>query len=94
MRLTDFLQLTNDISAQANFFLTINSKTIPLSKLKISSSACLLFPGQKPMTKAKIVHLVKNMYKRDIPLYILNGQERIPVYGIQIETEQNSVRIT
>lgn len=94
MRLTDLLQLTNDVSDQTVFFLTVNTKIVPLSKLKISSTACLLFPGQKPMTKAKIVHLVKSMHKRDIPLYVKNGEEKIPVYGIQITPENNSVRIT
>lgn len=94
MRLTDLLQLSNDLSNQTNFFLTIDTKITPLSKLKISSTACLLFPGHIPMTKAKIVHLVKNVHKRDIPLYIKNGEEKIPVYGMQITPEKNSVRIT
>lgn len=94
MRLIDLLQLTNDLNDQINIFLTIHQQIKPLAKLKISSSACLLYPGQKPMTKAKMTKLVKNLHGRNIPLYIIDQQEKINVYGIQIVPENNLIKLT
>ena len=61
MRLTDLLQLTNDLNNQTTFYLTIKGKILPLAKLKITADGCLLYPGQHPMSKLKIIHLVKQM---------------------------------
>lgn len=94
MRLTDLLQLTSDLSNQTTLFLTVHDQIQPLAKLKISSSECLIYPGQKPMTKAKMTYLVKNLHGRSIPLFIQNNDEKIPVYGIQILPENNSIRLT
>ena len=94
MRLTDLLQLTNDLSNQTNLYLTINQKNIPLAKVKISSSECLLFPGKKSLTKGKLINLVKNIHGRSIPIFIYNQKKRIAVYGIQILPDQNGVRLT
>ncbi|AIS08891.1 hypothetical protein LACWKB8_0617 [Lactobacillus sp. wkB8] len=58
MRLTDFLQLTNDLNNQTNLYLTIDQKAIPLAKVKITSTACLFIPGKKPLTKDKFIKLV------------------------------------
>ncbi|MDF7683666.1 hypothetical protein PT287_09170 [Lactobacillus sp. ESL0679] len=94
MRLTDLLQLTNDLSEQTTFYLTIEQKVLPLARLKITASECLLYPGQMPMTKVKIFHLVKHMHGRSIPLWVQNGNKRLPLYGVQILPETNSVRLT
>lgn len=94
MRLTDLLQLTNDLNAQTNFYLTIKEQVLPLGQLKITSSNCLLYPGKVPMTKAKITHLVKHLHGRAIPLWVQGDSERLPIYGIQILPETNSVRLT
>ncbi|WEV40394.1 hypothetical protein OZX56_06310 [Lactobacillus sp. ESL0684] len=94
MRLTDLLQLTNDLNQQTAFFLTLDKQPVPLAKLKITNQACLLYPGKKPLTKAKITSLVKHLHGRNIPLWIQNKTEKVPVYGIQIIDGQNSVRLT
>lgn len=94
MRLTDLLQMTNDLSNETSIFLTIQKKTYPLTKLQISSTECLLFAGTNPMTKAKLIHLVKNLHGRNIPVYIVSENTKIPVYGVQIIPEQNSLRLT
>ena len=94
MKLTNLLQLTNDIDGQTKLFLTINQRVYPLAKLKISSKECLLYPGKQAMTKGKMIHLVKNIHGFDIPTYMVNQQELLPVFGIQILPEQNSIRLT
>ena len=94
MRLTDLLQLTNDLSNQTSLYLSIGQKNIPLAKVKISSNECLLFPGKKPITKGKLVNLVKNIHGRSIPIFIYNQKKRIAVYGIQILPDQNKIRLT
>ena len=94
MRLTDFLQLTNDLNNQTSFYLTIAHKNVPLAKVKITSTACLFFPGKKPLTKRKFSSLVKNIHGRSIPIYISYQKEKIAVYGIQILPDQNTVRLT
>lgn len=94
MRLIDLLQLTNDLNEQTNLFMTINKNMLPLTKLKIISNECILFTGKVPMTKAKLRSVVKNLHGRNIPLYVQNKQEKIPVYGIQILPERNAIRLT
>lgn len=94
MRLTDLLQLTNDLSNQTSLYLSIGQKNIPLAKVKISSNECLLFPGKKPLTKGKLVNLLKNIHGRSIPIFIYNQKKRIAVYGIQILPDQNKIRLT
>ncbi|AWN33161.1 MULTISPECIES: hypothetical protein [Lactobacillus] len=94
MRLTDFLQLTNDLNNQTNLYLTIDQKAIPLAKVKITSTACLFIPGKKPLTKDKFIKLVQNIHGRSITIYISQNDQKISVYGIQIMTSQNAIRLT
>lgn len=94
MRLTDLLQLTNDLNNQTTFYLTIKGKILPLAKLKITADGCLLYPGQHPMSKLKIIHLVKQMHHKGIPLWIMDGKEKIPTYGIQIKDNGSWIRLT
>lgn len=94
MRLTDFSQLTNDLNNQTNLYLTIDQKAIPLAKVKITSTVCLFIPGKKPLTKGKFIKLVQNIHGRSIPIYISQNDQKISVYGIQIMTSQNAIRLT
>lgn len=94
MRLTDLLQLTNDLNDQILIFLTVRNQVKPLAKLKITSEECLLYPGQKPMNKRKMVYLVKGIHGRNIPLYVVDNGQKISVYGIQILPESNSFKLT
>lgn len=94
MRLTDLLQLTNDLNDQIVIFLTLHHQVKPLAKLKITSEECLLYPGQKPMNKQKMVKLVKGLHGRSIPVYIVDNGQKINVYGIQILPESNSLKLT
>ncbi|WEV71334.1 hypothetical protein OZY43_02740 [Lactobacillus sp. ESL0785] len=94
MRLTDLLQLTNDLNEQTKFYLTINGAMQPLARLKISSSCCLLYPGKKPITKAKIISLVSHLHGRSIPLRIKLDDTQLAIYGVQILPASNAVRLT
>ncbi|MBA1393578.1 hypothetical protein EQ500_06810 [Lactobacillus sp. XV13L] len=91
MRLTDLLQLTNDLSGQTALYAAMNNHLQPLAKLKISSSSCLLYPGKEPLTKAKIFRMVQNLHGRSIPLYVKSKTKKIPLYGIQIHPELNAI---
>ncbi|BDR60201.1 hypothetical protein [Lactobacillus xylocopicola] len=94
MRLTDFLQLTNDLNKQTTLYLTLADRVRPLTSLKISSRACVLYPGTSPMTLTKLTRLVINLHDRNLPLAIQGEGEQVPVYGIQIRPESNSIRLT
>ena len=55
MRLTDLLQLIDDLNLNTSFYLKIAGKTMPWGKLTLAGEKCLLYPGQKALTKKKIV---------------------------------------
>ena len=52
MRLTDLLQLINDLNINTTFYLKIDDKVVPWGKLTLVDGRCLLYPGEKAMTKA------------------------------------------
>lgn len=91
MRLTELLQLTNDLNSQTTIYLMVQGQPHPLAKLKISQSACLLYSGNKPMTKKKLNNLTQHLHNRGLPVYFLNNQIKIPIYGIRILPESNTV---
>ncbi|CAM3086440.1 hypothetical protein SAMN04487792_0862 [Lactobacillus bombicola] len=91
MRLTDLLQLTADLNQQTKLFFSIDNQVYPLTQLKITSSAGLLYPGKLPMTKAKVIYLVKNLYGLSIPLYVLLNEQKFTLYGVQIVPEKNAI---
>lgn len=91
MRLTELLQLTNDLNPQTTIYLTAQGHPQPLAKLKISQSECLLYSGNKPMTKKKLNNLIQHLHDHELPVYFLNNQIKIPIYGIQILPESNSI---
>lgn len=88
MRLTDLLQLINDLSLNTAFYLKIDQQLLAWSKLTLENGQCLLYPGQKPMTKAKLIKLVGQMHNRGIPLLVVINQQKYPIFGLQIQEEQ------
>ncbi|WP_308556798.1 hypothetical protein [uncultured Lactobacillus sp.] len=84
MRLTDLLQLIDDLNLNTQFYLKIDGKTMPWSKLTLAGEQCLLYPGKKALTKAKIVNLVGKMHSRGIPLIAVVNNQEYPLFGLQI----------
>ncbi|MGN1272103.1 MAG: hypothetical protein ACI4T3_03085 [Lactobacillus sp.] len=84
MRLTDLLQLIDDLNLNTQFYLKIAGETMPWSKLTLAGEKCLLYPGEKALTKAKIVNLVGKMHSRGIPLIAVVNDQEYPLFGLQI----------
>lgn len=91
MRLTELLQLTNDLNSQTTIYLSVQGQPKPLTKLKIFQNACLLYSGNKPMTKKKLDNLIQHLHNRELPIYFSNNQIKIPIYGIKILSESNTI---
>lgn len=53
MKLTNLLQLINNLNQNINFFIRINDTRLPLSKITITNTECLIYPGKKALTKLK-----------------------------------------
>lgn len=93
MTFNNFLQLIDNINQDFYFYVRVNEKDLPLSKITVSSNDFLAYPGKHAVTKRKIVKLFKNMHNRGLSLYIFYHNQRIPVYGIQISIENISVTL-
>lgn len=91
MRLTDLLQLINDLNINTTFYLKIDDIVVPWGKLTLVDSHCLLYPGEKAMTKAKLIRLVGHMHNRGIPLLIAVDQEEHHIFGLQIKEDNNQI---
>lgn len=89
MRLTDLLQIVNDLNVNTTFYLKKDDKIYPWSKLTIIDNRCLLYPGKTIMTKAKLIRLVGKMHNRGIPLLMIIGNQEIPLFGLQIIEDYN-----
>ncbi|WP_304230628.1 hypothetical protein [Lactobacillus kitasatonis] len=92
MRLTDLLQLIDDLNINTSFYLKIAGKTMPWGKLTLAGEKCLLYPGSKALTKKKIVKLVGKMHGRGIPLIAIGNNQEYPLFGLQIvEDERKAI---
>ena len=91
MRLTDLLQLINDLNINTTFYLKIDNKVVPWGKLTLVDGHCLLYPGEKAMTKAKLIRLVGLLHNRGIPLLIAVDQEEHHIFGLQIKEDNNQI---
>lgn len=91
MRLTDLLQLINDLNINTTFYLKINDKIVPWGKLTLVDGRCLLYPGEKAMTKAKLIRLVGHMHNRGIPLSMAVDQQERHIFGLQIKEDNNQI---
>lgn len=78
MRLTDLLQLIDDLNLNTKFYLKHDDKLLKWGKLTIAEGKCLLLPGQTAMTKQKLIKLVGRMRGRGIPLLMVIDQKNIP----------------
>lgn len=88
MRLTDLLQLIDDLNINTLFFLKREEHLFPLGKLTIEDGQCFLYPGQKAMTKNKLVKLVGQMHNRGIPLFFIFNGHKYNIFGLQIQEEK------
>lgn len=94
MQLTNFLQLITDLDNQITFFYQIDGQTFPLSKLTLTSSACLATSSQTPLTKERIAKIVKNMHHRNLPLLVASPQTKsVPVYGLHIDLQAHTATL-
>lgn len=93
MTFNNFLQLIDNINQDFYFYVRVNEKDLPLSKITVSSDGFLAYPGKQAVTKRKIIKLFKNMHNRGLSLFIFYNNQRIPVYGIQISIENTSVTL-
>lgn len=91
MRLTDLLQLINDLNLNTSFYLKHDDQLLMWGKLTITDGKCLLYPGQKAMTKQKLIKLVGRMRGRGIPLLMVIDQQEYPIFGLQIHEDTNQV---
>ena len=91
MRLTDLLQLINDLNINTTFYLKIDDKVVPWGKLTLVDGHSLLYPGEKAMTKANLIRLVGHMNNRGIPLLIAVDQEEHHIFGLQIKEDNNQI---
>lgn len=84
MRLTDLLQLIDDLNINTAFYLQIDDQLLPWSKLTLAGDKCLLYPGKKPLTKIRLIKLVGRMHGRGIPLLAVVNDQEYPIFGLQI----------
>lgn len=87
MRLTDLLQLIDDLNINTTFYLQIKDQLLPWGKLTLTGNKCLLYPGKNPLTKTKLIKLVGKMHARGIPLLVVINDEEYPIFGLQIREE-------
>ena len=91
MRLTDLLQLINDLNINTTFYLKIDDKVGPWGKLTLVAGHCLRYPGENAMTTTKLIRLVGHMHNRGIPLLIAVDQEEHHIFGLQIKEDNNQI---
>lgn len=91
MRLTDLLQLINDLNINTIFYLKKDGQLYPWGKLTLEDGQCLLYPGQTPMTKAKLIKLVGHMHNRGIPLLLVINNHKYHLFGLQIQEDSGRV---
>lgn len=89
--MTNFIQLINNLNQDFVFSLRFKNKDLPLAKITFTADECYLYPGKRQMHKRQIFNLVRHMHHRNIPIWMMNGQEKIPVYGIQVLIEEKKV---
>lgn len=88
------MQLINDLNSNFEIYLRFNEQDLPLAKIKVGIDHCQLLPGQTALTIDQVIHLVKNLRHRGIPLQIIDSKKVIPVYGVQISIKKSRITIT
>lgn len=91
MRLTDLLQLIDDLNINTALYFKNEERLCPLSKLTIENGQCLLHVGPRAMTKAKLIKIVGHMHGRGIPLLIKIREREIHIFGLQIKEDNGTV---
>lgn len=93
MRLTDFLQLINDLNSETTFYFKIDKKIYPLSKIVLTSEACLLNTHKQALTKANLVQLLGKTHQRQIPIIYKHNDQKFPFYGLQISLNNHTATL-
>lgn len=93
MTFSNFLELISNLNQDLNFYLRINGKDYPLSKITVNHQQFLAFPGQRSMTKKQIVQLFGKMHNRGLTLLISHQNRKIPVYGLQISIDKGTATL-
>lgn len=93
MKLNNLIELTNNLNQAYAFYLKIQQKRLPLAKVTVTAQACFLYPGRRAMTKQHLFNLVRKIHHRQVTVWIVSGQEKIPVYGIQVAIAQKMVTL-
>lgn len=91
MKMNNFIQLINNLNQDFSFYLQIEEKKYPLSKVTFTANECLLNPGKRVMTKKALFKLIRKIHHRDIAIYIIKNNKKLPVYGIQVVIDQKIV---
>lgn len=91
MTFNNFLQLIDNINQDFQIFCQIQDKNLPISKITVSANDFLAIPGQKAITKRKIIRLFNKMHNRGLSLFIFYQDKKMPVYGIQISLEKSQI---
>lgn len=84
MRLIDFLLLIKDLNQNSKLVFLKADKAYPISKIEITSEACVLIPGKEAMQKQKFYFLTKKVKNRQLLVKIQLDHKQELIFGIQI----------
>ena len=91
MKLTAFIQLIQNINEQHTLYYGRTESPLALSKFTITANECYFQVGKKAMSKQKFIKLVKNIHHKAINLYVLEGNKKRSIYGLQIEPDHGRI---
>lgn len=89
MRLYNLIEFLNNLNENTELFLRLNGQDYPMSKIAITTNECLLYPGNRPMTKKRMYKMIKNLHRHTSYIWMMNGDEKTETYGIQISIEKH-----
>lgn len=93
MRLYNLIEFLNNLNENTELFLRMHEQDYPLSKILITADECLLIPGKQAMTKKRMYKMIKNLHRHTAYIWMINGEEKIEAYGIQISIEDHSATL-
>lgn len=87
MRLHNLIRFLNNLNNNTELYLRINGTDFPMSKVTITADECLIYPGERIMTKKRFYSIIRQLHVHNLPLWIIDNDKKIPAYGIQISIE-------
>lgn len=91
MKLNNFIQLINNLNQDFSVYLQINDQKYPLAKVTLTADECLLNPGTRIMTKKALFNLIRKIHHRDITIFMIKDNKKLPVYGVQVVIDQKII---